>query len=468
MALINSFLNNLFDTIAGSALSFNSSKDFIPIDGNGGTLQITGQDAAWLGLKNPLMQKYAYEYCFPVASVADRLAEMDVVGKIGVFRKGGKGKGGLATGTYASNLNKLFTQPNPFQSWEQYRGQQVVYKRIFGFCPVLPVLAAGMGEYTQFINLPPWLFSVRLKMQKSIINDKADLIDKWLVTLPGGVVELNPEDVIILEDSFMQDFEKSGGVLPQSRLIGLDMAVSNICAAMEADNVLLKKRGPLGFISHDAAATKDAVAGYLPMSKRERNELQASLTRYGLSLAQYQYVISRTAAKWNPMSFDIKQLGTKETIIQCEKAVCHRYNYPYALYEQTETTYANGDNAAASVYQDNIIPNATKDLNKYAKFLKVEENNIELQIDFSHVGALQEDIKMNAESKKLKNEALQIEWENNLITLNMWRVEMGYDEQPDGNVYYKDVKKEEPKPLPDMKLPPGVTAPKDDEEEPKE
>lgn len=439
--LIDSFVNNLFGTIAGSSFGFPTAMDFIPTDGEGGTLKISGQDAQWIGLKNPLMQKFAYEYCFPVSSVVDRLSEMDVVGKVELFRLGGKGKGGLATGTHASDINRLLRQPNPFQSWEQFRGQQVMYKRVFGFCPVLPVVSAGTDVVTQMINLPPWLFSVRLKPMRSLINSQDDLIECYLVNILGAQAELKPEQVIILEDSFMQNYETSGGLLPQSKLVGLDMAVSNICAAMEADNVLLKKRGPLGFISHDAAAVKDAITGYLPMKKREKDELQKDLQVYGLSLRQYQYVISKVAAKWNPMSYDVKQLGTKETIKQCEQAVCHRYNYPYALYEQTETTFANGDNAAASVYQDNVIPNANKDYNKYNKFFKTEENNMELRVDYTHVGALQEDVKMAAESDEILGRALDLDYKNNLITLNQYRERKGYEPTADGNVYYKDTVK---------------------------
>lgn len=436
--MFNNFLGHLFGSIAQGGMPFPTGAGFIPYNSSGGTIDIKGQDAVWLGLKNPLMQKYAYEYCYPVSSVADRLAEMDTVGKVGIFRKGGKGKGGLAAGSVANQLNKLFTQPNPFQSWEQFRGQQVMYKLIFGFCPVLPVVPAGFGPEmtTQLINLPPWLFSVRLKQQKSLINKREDLVDKWLVTILGSAVELNPEDVIILEGSLMMNYDTAGGILPQSKLVGLDMAVSNICAAMEADNVVLKKRGPLGFISHDAAATKDAVAGYIPMQEDEKNELQESLSRYGLSLAHYQYVISRTAVKWNPTGANVKDLGTTETLTKCEKAVCHRFNYPYALYEQTETTFANGDNAAASVYQDNVIPNAQKDYNKYSKFLRTEENNIEIQVDYSHVGALQEDVLMAAEASEVLGRALDLDYKNGLITLNQYREKKGYDTTEDGGTYY--------------------------------
>jgi hypothetical protein len=221
-------------------------------------------------------------------------------------------------------------------------------------------------------------------------------------------------------------------------LVGLDMAVSNICSAMEADNVLLRKKGPLGFISHDAA-TKDQVS-YTPMTVKQRNTLQKSLHEYGLSWDQYQYVISRVATRWNPMSFNVKELGTKETVEKCEKAICHRYRFPYTLYEEQDATYANGDNAAATLYQTNVIPNANKDANQYNKFFKAKENACKIVRNFDNVGALQEDRKDAAEADKAQNESLQLQYDNDLITLNQWREKMGYDTQPGGDVVKSQVK----------------------------
>lgn len=439
--IINSFVNNLFGTIAGASIPFPSDKSFIPLNGSGKTIDIKGDNASWLGLQSPMMQKFAYDFCFPVSSVVDRLAEMDINGEVGIYREKGKGKQQLATSSYAVMLNKLLSQPNPFQTWAQFRGQQVVYKHIFGYCPVLPIVPAAMSqEYTtQMINLPPWLFDVVPNLDAPVIGAKQEeIIKEYTFTLYGKVAHLRPEQVIILEGSFIQN-ESKHFLLPQSKLVGLDMAISNICAAMEADNVLLKKKGPLGFVSHDAAATKDSIAGYLPMSKREKRELQTQLSGYGLSLQQYQYVISRTAAKWNPMSYDVKQLGTKETLMACEKAICHRFGYPYILYEESESTYANGDNASASVYQNNVIPNAKKDMAKYAKFFKASENNVEIKINYDEIAALQEDKQMMAEADLTTAQAAEIQWKNNIITKNQWLEKQGYEPlTTGGDVYFSD------------------------------
>lgn len=442
---MNEFFNNLFGTIAygGASLRVPANADFIPTDSSGKTLKIRKKSqASWLGLKSPYMQKYAYEYCYPLASVVDRLAEYDLTGEFQILRSTGKGKENFATSAYANDLNKLFAQPNPLQSWEQFRGQQIAYKKVFGFCPVLPIMPGGIANDPSMcitmMNLPPWLFRAIPNTSASEYSTKIEeIVERYECTIYGKTIKLKPSQVFILEDSFWQNDEQNL-LLPLSRLVGLDMAVSNLCAGMEADNVLLKKKGPLGFISHDAA-TKDA-ASYIPMSKLAKKVLQRELANYGMSWNQFQYVVSRQAAKWNPMSYNVKELGTKETVVAAEKAICHRLAFPYVLYEETDTTYANGDNAAATVYATNVIPNNRKDYKKYEKFFKAAENNCSFYGNFESVEALQEDKLMEAQRGNQQTQALQVEWVNNIITLNEWRIARGYDTKPDGDIYYKDLK----------------------------
>jgi hypothetical protein len=435
--MINNFFSNLFGTIAQGGIlnQVPGNIGFIPIDGNNTTLQIKGSNAEWLGLENRITQKYAYEFCYPLASVVDRMAEADINGNIEILRSSGKGKEDFATSPYASRMNTLFEQPNPSQSWDEFRGQQVVYKKVFGFCPVLVVVPVGFeydpSEASMLLNLPPWLFSVQ-------VDENSGTFPKALsytCNILNSTSTFKPEQILILKDGFLQD-ERESFLLPKSKLVGLDMAVSNLCAGMEADNVMLRKRGPIGFISHDAAATKDSVAGYLPMTNTEKTEIQNDLQQYGLSWAQYQYVVSRTAMKWNSMGYDVKQLGTKETIEQATKAICQRMNYSYVLLENAEATFANQNDAHKSLYQNNIIPGCNKDIDKYAKYFKASENNCNFTVDFTHLPIMQEDAEMNGRAKQYANTGLQIEWLNDVITLNQWRTANGYDTTPDGEIYY--------------------------------
>ena len=444
-----SFLQNLFGTIAGGSIPFASGMDFIPNGNSGETLDIKGNDALWMGLKNPLMQKGSYDFCFPVSCVLDRLAEMDTNGRFEILRSEGKGRNNFATNTWANNMNRLLDKPNDLQDGGIFRKEQLVYKRLFGYCPVLPLVPAGFTKDNAIamINLPPWLFDVIPQEKQNIRSQRInERIKQYVVDWYGYREKFDPKEVMILPDSPMKD-ELKHYLLPQSKMVGLDMAVSNCCAAMEADNVLLRKKGPLGFISHDAAAVKDAIAGYLPMSVKQKNRLQNELTKYGLNLRQFQYVISRVAAKWNPMSFDVNQLGTKETVVASEKAICHRHSFPYVLYEMTDATYANGGVAAQGVYQDTIIPAANQDALAYGNFFEAGKNACKIVKNFDEVPVLQENRKLSAEADKAQNEALEMEYKNNLITLNQWRERRGYDTVDGDDYYLRDAPKEITEPI---------------------
>jgi hypothetical protein len=173
---MNQFFNNLFGTIANNYYGVQQNglitpTGFIPINSEGKTLRVKGAQASWLGLRTREMQKAAYEFCYPLASVIDRLAEYDTAGELEILRSKGKGKHDEASNPWATRMRARLAQPNPLQSWEQFRNQQIVYKKIFGFCPVFPLLPIGLKDKSYCLsmwNLPPWLF--RAEPTNSIIN----------------------------------------------------------------------------------------------------------------------------------------------------------------------------------------------------------------------------------------------------------------------------------------------------------
>ncbi len=440
----NNFFLDLFGTIAGNTSLGRLPSDigFIPDGTNGETIKIKGESATWLGLRVPLMQKYAYDYCYPLSSVIDRLAESDITGIIDTVYSGGKGDGNSATNDWAKRMRKLLKQPNPMQSWEQFRAQQTVYKKTYGYCPVLPFVPVGF-EYdpsfaTSIINLPPWLFGA-VATYKLIGKTKiTDIIKEYTCSIMGERVSFSPDKILLLEDSFVYDIAQNW-MLPQSRLVGLDMAISNICAAMEADNVLLRKKGPLGFISHDAAAVKDSTVGYLPMTAKEKEELQETLAKkYGMNWGQYQWAISRQAVKWNPTSFNVKDLGTKETVLAGARAICQRFGFPYVLFEDSDATFSNQERAHKKLYDNNVIPNNNRDMAKYNIFFKAEENGCRIQMDYSHLSVFQEDALNAGRARAYNDQGLQIEYLNDIITKNQWLELIGLEKiaGPEGDLYY--------------------------------
>jgi hypothetical protein len=431
----------MFGTIASKRIPMPTGMDFIPLDNQGTTLKIRGEDAPhWLGLHSKSMQYWAYQYCSPLAGVIDRLAEADSNGRIAFYHDSDKKKvENVNKIPKLSRIAKLMKNPNPLQTWEEFNSEQVVYAKIFGYCPVLCVVPKGMDK-----SFTKWMFNLNPLFCTPTNYDEVDVfadnftsnIDYWTIKLWNRNIEISGDDILVVKDGFI---DNDGDGLPMSKLCGLDFAISNICAAMEADNVLLRKKGPLGIFSYDPKP--DNVAGYLPMTNLQKDELQGELKRYGLSLNMLQYIISRSPIKWNPVSFDTTQLKTKETIQQGTDIICDRLGYPAELMSGKNATYENRHTSERFLYQNNIIPFSLRRMARYDQFFGLEEYTL-LQ-DFLHIAVLQEDIQKASLALKDRTIALDMQWKSNLISYNEYRVELKYDKIAGKDKYfYTDYTKE--------------------------
>src|SRR5690606_16694829 len=94
-------------------------------------------------------------------------------------------------------------------------------------------------------------------------------------------------------------------------------------------------------------------------------------------------------------------------------------------------TFDNKKQAQKSAYRDIIIPESDSRMEQFSPIVvPPERTNFIVVRDFSGVPVLQEDAKQEAEALKVLNEALAIEYNNNLITRNDWREEIGKDRLP--------------------------------------
>ena len=220
----------------------------------------------------------------------------------------------------------------------------------------------------------------------------------------------------------------------------MDFSVSNIIAAMEANNVILKKKGPLGIFSYEPTG-KD-IAGTTPYDPKAKDELQKDLQRYGLTVGQLQYVISKMPIKWVGTSFNLKDLMTQEIIRGGIDFVCDRFGYPAELMSGKNATYENRNSSEKWLYNNNVIPFSLRRMRVYNKFFKLEGSI--LRKDYDHLPVLQEDIVKAGEASKYESDGLLVEWEAGMITWNQWQTSKGRDIISDMDIYYPDYIKRYP------------------------
>lgn len=438
--------DSLFGTIGGNRkIPVPVNADFIPIDDQGNTIDFTQQNGnpCWLGLEYKSMQWWAYNYCAPLSSVIDRISSASSNGIFKFQNEDGTIVKNPSKSTKLNRVRNLMKKPNPWQTRKQFNSQKKVLSKIFGWTLVWYIgcpFGFDKSYSKMMVNLNPFFCTPVYDYNFDPRKGNGSPIKEWIVNMYGMLTFTIPADeCLMVRDSFV-DATNNLWHLPISKIAGLDYAISNICAAMEADNVLLKKRGPLGFISYDS---KPEFGSLLPANPDDIDDFQDKLKKYGLTWGQLQYVISKMPAKWNPMSFSSEELKIKETIRQGIDMICDRYDYPAELMSGKNATYENRSSAEKFLYQNNIIPSAEAECEEYDMVYELDGQT--LLKDYNHIAVLQEDIVRVGESRKANTEALQIQWETGLISFNEYREALEYDEEEGkDDYYYKDYIKDNP------------------------
>lgn len=431
-------LGSLFGSIATQRLPSGATVDFIPTDDEGGTLDLRGTDhpPQWLGLESRTQQMWAYRYCPPLSSVIDRIAEADTNGRVS-FLNNDLDNTPVKNPNKIPQLNrikKLMLNPNPWQTAEEFNAEQLILCKIFGYCPVLAISPFGFDKsHSKYlINISPEICDPVTPNGIKIlsIGDDFNPIKEWRINIFGEQVTIKSSDILLVKDGFISiDYNRGG--LPLSKIAGLDFAISNICAAMEADNVLLRKKGPLGIFSADP---KPDIAGWLPMAQEHKDELQKDLGQYGLTLGQLQYVISKNPLKWNPMSFNVRDLMTKETVRQGSDMIADRFGYPPELMSGKNATYENKQTAERFFYQTTVIPFSLRRMARYDKFFGLED--FILYQSYQHLPVLQEDAQKAALAYKDKSDGLLINWMAGIISYNQYLVGLEMETVAGGESLY--------------------------------
>jgi hypothetical protein len=382
----------------------------------------------------------AYECCPPVNAIINKKAQAYINGKTWVLNTQGKAKGKEANTIEANKLKALFKKPNALQSWKQFEAQGYIYQQLFGYTIVLPIKPAGFKDNidaTGLWNIPPSMVDIEETNKLFYQSDTKSIIKQIVLTYKNTRTILQVEDIYILKD-FTPSF--CSLILPDSRIHSLELPINNIIGAYESRNVLINYRGALGILSQDPG---NGQYGAIPMTPDQKESLQQDFRRYGLSNHQWQFIITSASLKWQQMGVSTRELMLFEEIEGSTMAICDGFGYPYRLMAaEKSASYNDVSQFKKMLYQDSIFPEAESMYEQWNQFFDTERFNLVIDKDYSHVAVLQEDQLQSAQARKARNDALLIEWQNDLITLNRWLELNGEDPRPDGDVYYSEWKQQ--------------------------
>lgn len=375
----------------------------------------------------------AYTRCPPLAAVINRKAQAYINGMTTLVNSSGK----PATGPDAKRIQSLLARPNYLQSWKRFESEQYMYCQLYGFCITMPIYPFGfesMGPAyaSSLFNLPPYMMSGKEITNKLWYNGQklSDVLPFLTIKYKDLNVEIPTDNLFIFKDLTLN---MESVVFPDSRVKALAMPINNIISALESRGELINYAGMQGILTPETDA-----AGPFTLRDGEKKQLQDDFKRqYGIKKGQSRYIISPQPMKWQQTGRATKDLMLFEEIQDDIMRICDGYVYPSPLLNSDKgPAVANTKEFKAQVYQDAIIPESLDLYEQWNAFFKLETTALTLAKNYEHIPVLKSDQVDDGKAALYRIQALQIAYLLDGVTLNQLREGMGYDQTPDGNVYY--------------------------------
>lgn len=323
-------------------------------------------------------------------------------------------------------LRNLIAQPNPLQSTMEWIKQLKVNYEVFGnsYCYAsLPVGYENNFTYEDINvinNLPPYCVKPVLTGNWLDATSKGEIIKHYKFTGLGLSSRTFETNTVFHTNNVNIKLDKNF-TEGKSDLIALKWPISNIDAAYESKNVMIKKRGALGVFTSEK---KDDVMGSLPLKEDEIELVQKEFQKYGIMDDQYSHIISPFPLKYQKTAMSVKDLMLFEEIESSAIAVAVAKGVPELLvkYYIKGGTFNNLEASEKRLYDSTIIPETEHFMVGLNSFLKTKGLGIELIGSYDHLNILQKDKKDEAETDKIKVEAAKVKFSSGLITFGQYAI----------------------------------------------
>lgn len=246
---------------------------------------------------------------------------------------------------------KLLKKPNVFQSGEDFLKDYLYFKDVYANSFIYKNAGSSLAVPRALWNLPSeWM---ELKLSNKFFDQVAieEIIKEFRMCYGTYVRKYETRDIIYKPERF--SFSKGKGV---SKIPTLQLPISNIIAALKTRNIIIVNKGQIGFMSSEG---KD-VAGVLPMKSNQREGIEKQFEEdTNLYSEKPKIKVVTTPARWNPMSFPMKDLALFEEIEDDFSTICSNYGVMRDVFPSIKgATFENQKEAKKGTYTDTIQPEA--------------------------------------------------------------------------------------------------------------
>jgi len=307
-----------------------------------------------------------------------------------------------------SEVLKLLNNPNPLQNMEGFLYDYYVNNAIYSSA-VMYKNKSMLSDIPQVIWwLPTGFVKVNLTGKMFRQYKIEEIIENYELMYYNDKFE--PSEILHICEGIGNQILK-----PVSKIEVLQMPLSNIVAALKSNNIILTERGLIGFISQDKP-TNDG-DGIIPLKDPERKRIEDQYQSDRSLDSDRSHVLVTTASlKWNPVTFDVKQLMLYEGLEDSFGLCCGAWGIDRDVFPSTKgATFENKAAGEKKTYNSTMLPLGKKLCNYLAEDFKLSEKGEKLLASFDHLPIMQSDEVKKETAAKILVEKLAVLFDKGII-----------------------------------------------------
>ncbi len=279
-------------------------------------------------------------------------------------------------------LKKLLDNPNCLQSQNDFLRQFKEQEQVYGNQFIYKNKPSDLTEYPIALwNISPAHIQPVLSGKMFEQVDAKGIITKYLYRLLTIQREFKTEEILY---SRINDLDNP--IIGCSAIRSLKFPLSNIEAAYEYRNVVMKKKGALGMLSNNS---KDGM-GSIPVNPTEKKRIEDNyVNSYGISKDQSAVILTDATLTWTPMTFPTREMMLFEEVDANTLTLADAFGLNINIFSNKSSTFENVKNSIIQCYQDTIIPEADQFTQSLGKFIGIPEGT-KLKASYDHLSIMKE------------------------------------------------------------------------------
>lgn len=424
-----------------SPFFIDNSKNYIETDEEGNRYEpdYSGGSRYILDTFTTIGQLQALQLCAPLSGIIKRQSDQFINGRVFYL----DAEGNEVNNYQTKQIKKLFSRPNPLQSWSQFMHQLKSYKAAFGEVLikfVAPLNSTDKYSVGAMYIIPNWIWQVEETGKLFDQTSNEGIVKQYSMTFRGVKTILDSNFLIHIKGNVTSSENYLRG---ESPLIALKDPISNIIGAYESRGKGIKNRGAKGILSNDA---KDGI-GVPVWSQKTKDILQRAWRGYGGLEGQNDAIISEHNLKWTPITFPTRDLMLFEEIEDDVRQITDNLSYSmYLLGFKAGSTFNNVSEARRWTYENETIPESILIFESFNNFFETEKYGFKISVFYDHLDFMQKSEKEKAEALKIRTDAYAVALDRQAITVEEFRtLALDIDATiPAGTLYFPAAKNIQP------------------------